>query len=155
MYTCKQGDSTEKGLRAKVVKHLTAPYVNSCQHVYFDNFFTGVDLLLDLQRSGLYGYGTVRVNRKGFPCELKPVVKKGMKERGDSKTVQSVRSKNLTVSVWQDNKPVTVVATNSDPTVEEQVSRKQRDGSSIAVSCPESVVLYSTNMSGVDHNDKL
>ena len=152
VYTGKQRDSTEKGLGAKVVKHLTAPCVNSCRHVYFANFFTGVDLLLDLQRSGC---GTVRINQKGFPCELKPMVKKGMKERGDSKTVQSVQSKNLTVSVWQDNKPVTVVATNSDPTVEEQVSRKQRDGSSIAVSCPQSIVLYNTNMGGVDNNNQL
>ena len=31
------------------------------------------------------------------------MVKKGMKERGDSKTVQSVHSENLNVSVWQDN----------------------------------------------------
>ena len=100
VYTGKQGDSTEKGLGAKVVKTLTAPYVNSCRHVYFDNFFTGVDLLLDLQRSHLYGCGTVRTNRKGFPSELKPIVKKGMKERGESKTLQSVQSKNLTVSVW-------------------------------------------------------
>ena len=85
-------------------------------------------------------------NQKGFHCELKPVVKKGMQDRGDSKTVQLVQSKNLTVSVWQDNKPMTVVATNSDPTVEEQVLRKQRDGSSTAVSCPQSIVLYNTNM---------
>ena len=155
VYTGKHGDSTEKGLGAKVVKHLTSPYVNSCRHVYFDNFFTGIDLLLDLERSQLYRCGTVRTNRKGFPSELKPVVKKGMKERGDSKTVQSVQSENLTVSVWQDNKPVTVVATNSDPTVEEQVSRKQRDGSSLSVSCPQSIVLYNNNMGGVDNNDQL
>ena len=155
VYTGKQGYTTEKGLGAKVVKHLTAPYINSCRHVYFDNFFTGVDLLLDLQMSGLYGCGTVRINRKGFPSELKPVVKKGMKERGDSKSVQSLQSKNLTVSVWQDIKPVTVVATNSDPTVEAQVCSKQRDGSSIAVSCPQPIVLYNTNMGGVDHNDQL
>ena len=112
MYTGKQGDSTEKGLGAEVVKHLTAPYVNSYRHVYFDNFFTGIDLLLELQRSCLYACGTVRINWKGFPSVLKPV-KKGMKDRGDSKTLQSVQSKNLTASVWQDNKPVTVVATNS------------------------------------------
>ena len=112
VYTGKQRDSTEKRLGAKVVKHLTAPYVNSCRHVYFDNFY----LLLELQRSRLYVCGTVRTNWKGFPPVLKPVVK-GMKERGDSKTVQSVQSKNLTILVWQDNKPVTVVATNSDPTV--------------------------------------
>ena len=125
VYTGKQGDSTEKGLGAKVVETLTEPYVNSCRHVYFDNFFTGVDLLLDLQKSHLYGCGTVRTNRKGFPSELKPIVKKGMKERGETKTLLSVQSKNVTVSVWQDNKPVTVVATISDTTVEERVSRKQ------------------------------
>ena len=149
------GDTTEKGLGAKVEKHLTAPYVNSCRHVYFDNFFTSFDLLLDLQRSQLYGCGTVRTNRKGFPAELKPVVKKGMKERGDSKTLQAVQAQNLTVSVWQDNKAVTVAATNSDPTVEEQVSRKQRDGSRIPESCPQSIVLYNRNMGGVDSNDQL
>lgn len=112
--------------------------------VYCDNFFTGINLL------DLYGCGTVRTNRKGFPSELKPVVKKGMKERGDSKAVQSVQSNNLTVSVWQDNKPVTVVTTNSVPTIKEQVFRKQRDGSSNAVSCPQSIVLCNTNMGGVD-----
>ena len=37
-------------------------------------------------------------------------------------------AKNLTVSV------LTVVATNSDPTVEQQVSRKQRDGQRVVLS---------------------
>ena len=60
----------------------------------------------------------------------------------------------MTARQWQDNKPVTI-ATKSAPTLEEQVSRKQRDGSSIAVSCPESFVLYNTNMGGMDHNDQL
>ena len=115
VYTGKQGNGVERGLGANVVKTLTKPYQNSFQHVFFDNFFTGIDLLLDLQHSNLYGCGTIRMNRKGFPAELKPVAKKGMKERGESKTVQD---KNLTVSVWQDNRPVTVAATNSDPTKE-------------------------------------
>ena len=107
--------------------------------MYFDNFFTGIDLLLDLKRSNLYGCGTMRTNRKSFPPQLKPIAKKGMKERGESKTQQS---DNLTVSVCQDNRAVTVAATNSDSTVEEQVSRKKRDGSSISVKCPQSIVLY-------------
>ena len=147
VYMGKQGDTIEKRLGAKVVEHLIAPYMDSYRNVYFDNFFTGIDLL-DLEKSYLYGCGTVRTNRKGFPLELKPVVRKRMKDRGDSKTLQE-QCKNLTVSVWQD-KPVIVGATNSDPTVEEQVSRKQCDGSSIAVSCPQSIVLYG-NMVGVDN----
>ena len=52
-----QGGKQHKGLGAKVVKHLTQPYINSCRHVYFDNFFTGVDLL-DLERSQLYDCGS-------------------------------------------------------------------------------------------------
>ena len=51
----------------------------------------------------------MRSSRKGFPTELKPVVKKGMKERGESKTYQH---ENLTVCAWQDNKTVLVAANN-------------------------------------------
>lgn len=83
---------------------------------------------------------------------LKPVVKKGMKERGESRTVQD---NHLTTSVWQDNRPVTVAATNSDPTVEAQVVRKKHDGSTIRVRCPQSVVLYNKFVGGVDDNDQL
>ena len=42
----------------------------------------------------------------------------------------------------------------TDPTVEEQVSRKKQDGSSISVKCPQSIVLYNKYMGGVD-NDQL
>ena len=75
---------------------------------------------------------------------LKPVAKNGTKEGEESKTVQS---NNISVLSWQDNKPVTIAATKSNPVIEEQVSRssKQYDGSSI----PLSVVLYNENMGGV------
>ena len=49
---------------------------------------------------------------------------------------------------------MTAVAINSDPTVEEQVSRKQHDRSSLSVSCSQSIVLYNSNMGGVD-NDQM
>ena len=152
LYTGKQGNTVQMGLGANVVTTLTEPYIKTFRHVYFDNFFTSVDLLLDLYQSGLHGCGTVRTNQKGFPRQLKPIVKKGMKERGESKTYQH---KNLTSSAWQDNKTVTVAATNCDPTVQEQVSRKQKDGTSIPVKSPQSVVLYNKYMGGVDHNDQL
>ena len=88
VYTGKEGNSTEHGLGAKVVKSLTANLSGSYRHVYFDNYFSSVDLLLDLQRSGLYGSGTLRLNRKGFPPQLKQPAKKGFKESGESKICQ-------------------------------------------------------------------
>ena len=130
VYTGKQGDTTETGLGAKVVKSLTEDLKDSHRHIFFDNYFSSVDLLLDLQRDGLYACGTLRSNRKGFPPQLKPLVKKGFKNRGDSRVCQS---RNLTVSLWQDNKPVTVIATNSDPTQLDSVCRKHKDGTHISL----------------------
>ena len=85
VYTGKQGNTAVKGLGGNVVTTLTKPYTNTFRYVYFDNFITGVGLL-DLHESGLYRCGTVQTNRKDFPQQLKPIVKKGMKEKGESKT---------------------------------------------------------------------
>jgi hypothetical protein len=86
VYTGKQGGTTETGLGAKVVKTLTEDLKDLHRHLFFDNYFSSVNLLLDLHRDGLYGCGTLRANRKGFPPQLKPLVKKGFKERGESRT---------------------------------------------------------------------
>ena len=120
--------------------------------MYFDNFFSSVDLFLDLLRVGLYGCGTLRSNRKGFPKELKPLLKKGLGERGEYKVRQH---KQLTVSLWQDNRPVVTISTNSDPTQQTTVQRKARDGTSSTFCCPESISLYNKFMGGVDRNDQL
>ena len=112
LYTGKMGDSVEKGLGLKVVKSLCEKLHNTHCHVYFNNFFSCVDLALDLVRVGLYSCGTLRSNYKGFPKQLKQFVKKGLLKRGQSKTYQCG---NICVSVWQDKRPATT-ATTSDPT---------------------------------------
>ena len=152
VYTGKTANTQEVGLGTRVVKTLCHNFRDSQQHIYFDNFFTSVGLLIDLSKMGLYGCGTLRTNRKGFPITLKDVAKKGLGERGKSQTEQY---KNLTVSVWQDNRPVCVAASNSDPTTSELVKRKKRDGSHDNFSCPQAVYLYNRYMGGVDRNDQL
>ena len=69
IYLGKQ-ERTHHGLGHDVVMTLTQPIYHSCRHVYFDNFFTGLPLLNSLLDVSLYGCGTVRVNRIGFPKEL-------------------------------------------------------------------------------------
>ena len=152
VYTGRKGDTVEKGLGSSVVKTLTSGLQHTYRHIYFDNFFTSIDLLVDLFKIGLYGCGTLRTNRTGFPQSLKLVAKKGFKERGKSITYQH---HNLTVSVWQDNKPVIVAATNVDPTESTMVDRKQKDGTLSSYPCPLSVSIYNKYMGGVDNNDQL
>ena len=53
-----------------------------------------------------------------------------------------------------DNKPVTVMSTNTQPSATGSVLRRQ-DGSRIAVCCPEAVISYNSNMGGVDRGDQL
>ena len=132
--------------------HVYCTCFDRYHHVYFDNFFSGVDLLIELRRRGLYSCGTLRCNRKGFPDDLKPIAKKGLSGRGESVTRQC---DELTVSVWQDNRPVVVIATNSDPTEPSTVNRKLRDGTATTIPCPQSVVSYNKHMGGVDRSDQL
>ena len=53
VYIGKAGNGVERGLGANVIKTLTRRYLDSFLHVFFDNFFTGVDLL-ELERSNIY-----------------------------------------------------------------------------------------------------
>ena len=71
VYTGKTIGAVEKGLGARVVKDLTNNLKGKYHHTYFDNFFTGVDLLDELCRDGIYACGTARKDRKGFPVSLK------------------------------------------------------------------------------------
>ena len=72
--------------------------------------------------------------------------------RGESKTVQ--RGK-VTATVWQDRKLVTAMSTCSQPQASGTVLRRQRDGSRIPVTCPDSIIQYNAYMGGVDRGDQL
>ena len=71
VYTGKKGNTTEHGLGARVVKTLTSDFKGKHHHVYFDNFFTSLQLLEDLEKDQIYACGTARKDRKGFPEMLK------------------------------------------------------------------------------------
>jgi len=75
-----------------------------------------------------------------------------LNKRGESRTYQQ---DNLTISVWQDNRPVVLISTCSDPTTTNSVLRKGRDGTTATYSCPNSLALYNQHMGGVDRNDQL
>ena len=67
----KKDSSTEHGLGAGVVKTLTSDFKGKYHHVYFDNFFTSLQLLEDLENNQIYSCGTARKDRKGSPDQLK------------------------------------------------------------------------------------
>lgn len=152
VYEGKKSNKVEKGLGGSVVMRLTEEIHKKYHHIYFDNFFTGVELMLNLLRCGTYSCGTMRSDRKGFPSTLKTIVKRGLPNRGDFVTAQNG---NLVMTVWQDTKAICCASTNSDPNTTQTITRKQKDGSVLNVNCPESIVSYNAKIGGVDRNDQL
>ena len=97
-----------------------------------------------------YAVGTTRTNRKHFPSDLLQGVSRT--KRGEFAFRQSG---NLLVTAWQDKKTVTIAATMFQPNATTMVQRRRKDGSSMMVPCPESVVMYNQYMGGVDRGDQL
>ena len=76
VYTGKEGDTAVKGLGNQVVLSLTSQLHGKHHVVYFDNFFTSVELLEELLQWGTYSCETVRNNRKQFPKEISEAILK-------------------------------------------------------------------------------
>lgn len=57
--------------------------------------------------------------------------------RGESKTVQKGE---VMAHAWKDNKVVSVMNTNTQPTATGTVLRRKKDGTRVSVSCPKSVI---------------
>ena len=69
--------------------------------------------------------------------------------------MQSIKLPNLTVSVWQNTRPVTVTATNCQSVPLDSVQHKLRTGEHEEYPCPEAITHYNKYIEGVDHNDQL
>ena len=66
-------EGVETGLGSRVVKELTRGLIGKNHKVFFDNFFTNAQLLLDLTHLNIFCCGTARKGRRGFPTALKTV----------------------------------------------------------------------------------
>ena len=148
VYVGKEGSGSEHGLGERVVLELTEKYRGKAHHVFCDNFFSSPRLFLSLHEHSIYACGTVRQNRLDYPADL----------RGISLQVgehQFCQSNSLTAVVWRDKRLVNVISTLSQPGETAIVSRRQRDGSRAAVTCPSAIATYTQHMAGVDVGDQL
>lgn len=116
-----------------------------------DNFFSSVALFRRLLADDIYATGTLRSNRRMFPSDLIPFVKRGLPPRGD---IEFRQDGNLAVMVWQDTKAVVIMSTAHNPAATTTVRRKKGDGSITDVTAPKAIVDYNMYMGGVDRGDQ-
>lgn len=152
-----KSDRPENNLATHVVKQCIekSNLTGKGYHVYMDNFFTSVTLLIDLYENyGTSACGTVRINRKGLPKNIMTKKPVGITARGDSKFQQKGV---VNAVVWKDKKNVSVISTIHDDTVDEvQRTVKQENGQFVQqnIPCPKMILDYTKYMGGVDRADQ-
>lgn len=142
-------NKSSKGLGYDVVHHLTNSLKSKGHVIYFDRFFTSVDLMIDLQKRGLSACGTVNTNRKKMPKEMKNVK---LIEDHESKTFQCMNFPNLLYTTWLDKKQIYMLSTNTKNEICEVNRRKGSEKQ--VVPSPTCFAKYNKNMGGVDLADQ-
>lgn len=147
-YTGKEdSNSVSVGLGSRVVMNLTEK-VSPYTHLTFDNFFTSVQLMEDLYKKNIFATGTVRANRREMPDMA---TRKEVMQKGESKWLTR---NSIAYVKWMDTKMVHVLTSAFSPSNILQAKRTQKNGTSLAVPCPEPIWEYTKRMGGVDRFDR-
>ncbi|CAF2117128.1 unnamed protein product [Rotaria magnacalcarata] len=121
---------------------------NEESSIIFCWLFYFLTITLQAEEKKVSATGTIRSDRKYFPTKLK----KGEElERGD---YRYLTSNGVSVIKWMDKKEVFIASNYFDPAVENEVSRRDKDGNRKQISCPLAIVQYNKYMGGVDLSDQ-
>jgi hypothetical protein len=137
-------------LGTRVVTKLVEPYYKRHHHVYFDNYFTSVQLLEILLRKKTYACGTVRKSRRGLPVGIKTLK---FKQSGEMRKWQKGK---LTAVAWCEKKrQINVLSTGNSCGNMERRRPGRRGQPEQRYPKPICVQEYTDNYNGVDKNDQL
>lgn len=153
-YCGKSSISENLPLGSRVVLSFCENISTPSDHIlYFDNFFTGIDLLATLRMKGFRATGTIRENRlKNAPLPAKKEMEK--RDRGYFASCFDTQNEVLLVK-WRDSSVVTM-ATNYDSV--QPIGAVSRWSSSkkekVKVAQPSVFGTYNNGMGGVDLLDQ-
>ena len=142
----------EIGASVNIVMQLASVIPKNQGHkLYFDNWFTSVNLQVELKKIVIHSLGTVRRNSlRGCVFSSEKELKANGRGAFEEKTTV-VDNIKLRATVWLDNSAVTLLITCVPDNPAQQVERYDRKHKSIVqVRCPSVVPYYNSSMGGVD-----
>lgn len=132
----------EEPTAAKIVLALSDTLLNKGHCLFLDNFYTSLYLSEKLVRQKTDCIGTLRLNRKGTPENIKN------KKLDKGESIAMFRRKQM-IMKWKDKKDVTMISTIHDNSM---VEIQKRDKT---IQKPAVVLAYNKDMGGVDLLDNL
>ena len=97
-----RGRGVENGLTYRVVTKLCRPIYDKGHHVFMDNYFSSPELFAELARNQTGACGTLRLNRRGVPEELKTA-------KPATGEIVTARDNDLLFICWTDKRQVNVL----------------------------------------------
>ena len=122
--------------------------------LFTDNFYTSVPLFQDLLKEKISACGTMILNRKGIPEDLKNT--KQFNKKGSQRgKMRWVRRGNLGFLQWKDNKVVTILTTMHKNLSGKLFYKSKVNGQFRELHVPQSQAIkdYNMHMGGVDRSD--
>lgn len=144
------------GLAYDVVMNLVKSLTGRGYRLFFDNFYTGVELLRTLVTLGIRACGTVRTNRKGFPTKLRDI--KSFEKKSKRGGMRWCRDGDVLTMQWKDNKTVSLMSTIHTAAGTATATRRCKENGqfrNLDVRMPELIRDYNMSMGGVDKSDQL
>ncbi|CAK1579258.1 unnamed protein product [Parnassius mnemosyne] len=147
---------TSFGLGEKAVLALTEDLLLG-HIIYCDRYFTTETLIVELKNRGLMCSGTLMKNRVPKSARLILKEDKDLKKAGRGSCQVLVNDeKNIAITKWFDNKPVTFLSTVHAAQTSDTCQRWCKQNKVyVTVPRPEVVKQYNSNMGGVDLADRL
>lgn len=141
------------GLETQVVINLMSVVTKPNEHqIYFDHFFTNYDLMVRLNKMGIYATGTIRDNRTN-QCPLMDIKQMKKTEKGTFDYVFDEKNK-ISMCRWNDNAVVTVATNNCTVFPLASVKRFNRKTKEMKnIDQPNMIREYNSYMGGVDLHD--
>ena len=147
VYTGKADTTAEHNLSERVVHKLTRSISGLNHQVFCDRFFTSADLFSSLLQRKVCASGTNLTTCRHFPVDLS-----GVHLNWETAVPFSANREHRCRSVdGQEDYQCTVY--HEWPWHLQPVKRKQKDGSTLMVDCPSSIVTYNNLMGGVNCGD--
>lgn len=143
IYTGSEGELSGKGHASKVVMHLMRGKLNEGHALFMDNYYNSFPLASSLLSKKTYCTGTLRLDRKHLPEEVKAAKPK----KGE--TIARY-SEGVMVGKWKDKRVVSYLSTQYENTMAISTNRRQ-----VQREKPLPIVQYNAHMKGVNRNDQL